>query len=52
MKQKQLTVTLHIGGRQVDRLTDEQAEKIAKRLSERMSAYYTANPGEYKRIRS
>lgn len=52
MKQKQLTVTLHIGGSQVDRLSDEQIERISKRLSERMSAYYTANPGEYKRIRS
>ena len=52
MKQKPLTVTLHIGGKQVDRLTDEQAERIAKRLSDTMSIYYTANPGEYKRIRS
>ena len=52
MKQKTLTYTLYVGGKQVDRLTDEQLDKIAMRLSERMSAYYTAHPEEYKRIRS
>lgn len=50
-KQKPLTVTLHIGGKQVERLTDEQAEKMAQKLSEVMSIYYTANPNEFKDIK-
>ena len=47
MKNAPLTVTLHIGGKQVDKLTTEQSERMAKRLSETMSLYYTANPGEF-----
>ena len=50
-KQKPLTVTLHIGGKQVERLTDEQAEKMAQKLSDTMSIYYTANPSEFKDIK-
>lgn len=52
MKDTKLTVTLHIGGRQVDKLTAEQSERMAARLSEAMSLYYTANPKEYQKIRS
>lgn len=52
MKDKKLTVTLHIGGRQVDKLTPEQTERMAERLSESMSLYYTANPEEYREIKS
>ena len=51
MRQKTLTATFHIGGKQVEKLTDEQAEKMAKKLSEVMSRYYTANPGEFKEIK-
>ena len=51
MKQKPLTVTLHIGGKQVDKLTAEQCERMANRLSEAMSCYYTAHPDEYQRIK-
>ena len=50
MKDAPLTFTLHINGKQVDRLTDEQLEVMAQRLSETMSAYYTAHPEEYKKI--
>lgn len=50
-KQKPLTVTLHIGGKQVERLTEEQTEKMAKKLSEAMSIYYTANADEYVKMR-
>lgn len=50
-KQKPLTVTLHIGGKQVERLTEEQAEKMAQKLSDAMSLYYTANPNEFKDIK-
>ena len=51
MKQKPLTVTLHIGGKQVERLTAEQSAKIAERLSEAMSIYYTAHPDEYVKLK-
>lgn len=51
MKQKPLTVTLHIGGKQVDRLTDEQCERMANRLSETMSRYYTAHSDEYQKLK-
>ena len=48
---KELTVTLHIGGKQIERLTEEQLEKMAQRLSDTMSTYYTANPKEYQKLK-
>ena len=51
MKSKPLTVTLHIGGKQVESLTEEQKEKMAQRLSEAMSLYYTAHPDEYLKLK-
>jgi hypothetical protein len=48
---KPLTVTLHIGGKQVDKLTDEQKERMAQRLSETMSLYYTSHKGEFEKIK-
>jgi ABC-type transporter MlaC component len=51
MKSKPLTVTLHIGGKQVDTLTEEQREKMAQRLSEAMSRYYSNNIDEYLKIK-
>lgn len=50
-KDKSLTVTLHIGGKQVDKLTAEQSERMAQRLSEAMSLYYTAHPEEYSKLK-
>lgn len=52
MKEKKLTCTFHIEGKQVDKLTPEQCEHMADRLSEEMSLYYTANPEEYKQIQN
>lgn len=49
-KDKSLTVTLHIGGKQVDKLTAEQCERMAEKLSEAMSTYYTAHPKEYQKV--
>ena len=46
-KKKELTVTLYIGGRQVNELTAQQIEKIQKRLGETMSVYYSLNAEEY-----
>lgn len=48
---KPLTVTLHIGGKQVETLTAEQREKMAQRLSEAMSIYYTSHVDEFKKIK-
>ena len=48
---KELTVTLHIGGKQVDKLTAEQSERMAQRLSEAMSIYYTAHPEEFSKLK-
>ena len=49
-KQKELTCTFFLGGKHIDRLTPEQLEKMAERLSKGMSLYYTAHPEEYERI--
>ena len=46
-----LTVTLHIGGKQVDKLTAEQSERMAQRLSEAMSLYYTTHPEEFSQVK-
>ena len=51
MKNKPLTVTIYVGGKQVDKLTSEQCERMAQRLSEAMSIYYTAHPEEYKKLK-
>lgn len=48
---KPLTVTLHIGGKQVETLTDEQREKMAQRFSEAVSLYFTAHPEEFKKLK-
>ena len=49
-KGKELTVTLFVGGRQVDALTPEQKERMAQRLSKTMGTYYTAHADEYQKI--
>ena len=51
MKDTKLTVTLHIGGKQVDTLTAEQSERMAQRLSEAMSIYYTSHSAEYSKLK-
>ena len=48
---KPLTVTLHIGGKQIEKLTAEQCEQMAQRLSEAMSRYYTSHKDEYQKIK-
>jgi hypothetical protein len=50
MKNK-LTVTLHIGGKQIDSLTPEQSERMAQKLSEVMSLYYTTHIDEYNKLK-
>lgn len=52
MKNTKLTVTFHIGGKQVERLTPEQSERMAQRLTEVVSTYYTAHPEEYAKLKN
>ena len=49
--QKPLTVTFYMGGKQIDKLTPEQNQKMLNRLSEAMSLYYTAHPEEYLKLK-
>lgn len=51
MKSKELTVTLFIGDKQIDKLTPEQKERMAERLSQTMSRYYTSNLTEYEQMK-
>lgn len=51
IKNRPLTVTFHIGGKQVEKLSDEQCERMSERLSETMSRYYAARPNEYIKIK-
>lgn len=48
---KPLTVTLHIGGKQIETLTAEQCEQMAQRLADTMSLYYTSHRDEFKKIK-
>lgn len=49
-KNKGLTVTLFIGDKQIDKLTPEQSERMAERLSEVMSRYYSSHTEEFEQI--
>ena len=51
MKTKPFTVTIYVGGKQVDKLTEEQKERMAQRLSEVMSISYTATPEEFIKLK-
>ena len=51
MKDTKLTVTLHIGGKQVETLTEEQRKRMSERLTEATSLYYTAHPEEYSKLK-
>lgn len=48
---KPLTVTLHIGDKQIDKLTDAQCEKIAQKFSEVMSRYYSQHITEFTKLK-
>ena len=52
MKERKLTVTFHIGGKQVDKLSKEQIDCMAARLTQAMSLYYTAHPEEYQELKN
>ena len=46
-KEQKLTCTFFVGDKQVDKLTPEHLDKMAKRLGDVMSIYYTAHSEEY-----
>ena len=49
-KNKELTVTFFMGGKQIDKLTPEQKERMMQRISKTMSIYYLAHIDEYERL--
>jgi hypothetical protein len=51
VKGKELTVTLFIGDKQIDKLTPEQSERMAEKLSETMSRYYSIHTDEYEQMK-
>ena len=51
-KEKKLTCTFFVGGKQVEKLTPEQCERMAQRVGEVLSLYYTANPEEYRKLKT
>lgn len=50
-KEKKLTCTFYIGNKQVDKLPPEYLDRMAERLSQTMSAYYTQHIEEYKQLK-
>lgn len=50
--QKKLTCTYYIGGRQVDSLTPEYLDKMAQRIGETLSKFYSVHPDEYRKIKT
>ena len=51
MSNKPLTVTLHIGDKQIEKLSPEQSERMAQRLSDTMSLYYSTHQTEFMKIK-
>ena len=47
-----ISCTFFVGGKQVDKLTDEQCERMALKVGEGLSLYYTAHPDEYRQLKS
>lgn len=50
-KQKKLTCTFYIGNVQVDSLPPEYLDKMAKRIGETLSKFYSVHPDEYRKIK-
>lgn len=50
-RKQQLTWTFYLGGKRIDKLTPEQLDKMAQRIGEAMSEYYTAHLDEYSKIK-
>ena len=52
MAEKALTCTFFVGGEPVEKLRPEQLDKMAQRIGETLSMYYTSHPEEYKNIKT
>ena len=50
-KELKLTCSFFVGGRPVDKLTPEQLDRMAERLGEAMSLYYSNHLDEYAKIK-
>ena len=51
-KEQTLTCTFFVGGKQVEKLTEEQCERMAQKVGQVLSLYYTAHPDEYRQLNS
>lgn len=49
-KKKEITVTLFVGGQQVNELTTQQIKKLQEKLEKKTSAYYSLHIEEYARL--
>ena len=49
-KDQKLTCTFFVGKTKVDKLTPEHLDKMAQRLGETMSLFYTQHIDEYKQL--
>lgn len=47
----ELSVTFYVGGERVDKLTEEQKERIAQKFGEALSSYYSRNIAEYAQLK-
>ena len=50
-KQQKLTYTFYVGGVQVEKLTPEQTKRMADRLSETMSLYFSNHMDEFVKLK-
>ena len=48
---KELTCIFYVNGERVDKLTEEQKDSMAEKLSKAMSRYYTVNIDEFLKIK-
>lgn len=51
MAGKALTCTFFVSGKQVERLTPEHLDKMAQRIGETLSRFYSVHPDEYRKIK-
>ncbi len=47
---KKITYSFYVGGEKVDKLTEEQKDKMAEAFGQGLSDYYTAHPDEYVKL--
>lgn len=51
-KEQKLTCSFFVGGKQVDKLSSQHLEKMASRLGDVMSIYYSQHIDEYQKLKS